>query len=90
MPTFFRGQAPDIYDSRVLDVFMNAVGLECTVKEHTHPSYIEGRVGEIFVYDQKVGVIGELHPEVLNNWEMKTPVVTLELDIEKIFKIIKP
>jgi phenylalanyl-tRNA synthetase beta chain len=69
---------------QVLDALCSALGLPCSVRECTHPSFIEGRVGEILIRRQKIGIIGELHPQVLTNWNIPLPVVGLELDGEKV------
>ncbi len=73
---------------QILDSLMNSLGIECTIKEAEHASYIEGRVGEMWVGDEKLGVIGELHPQVLDNWDVIVPVVCFELDVEKVFMLV--
>lgn len=37
----------------------------------------------------KIGSMGVLHPEVLNNFELKYPVQTLELDFDALFTHFK-
>jgi len=74
---------------QVLDSMICSLGLKVNIKEFEHSSYINGRVGEIIINDVILGVIGELHPQVLTNWDLMVPVVCLELDLEKLFKLIK-
>tara|TARA_Y100000310_G_scaffold332477_1_gene408139 strand:+ start:382 stop:2061 length:1680 start_codon:yes stop_codon:yes gene_type:complete len=78
---------------QILDALMDALNLEYKVKETEHPSFIEGRVGEVIVKSKdqeiKLGVIGELHPQVIINWELFVPVVGMELDLEKLFDAVK-
>ncbi len=74
---------------QVLDALMRALSLNMTVKESKHPSFIPGRMGEIIVNGQSVGVIGEVHPKVLENWGLVVPAVALELDLEKLFEMVK-
>lgn len=74
---------------QMLDVFMKALGVECKVKESKHPSFIDGRVAEILIKRTKVGIIGEFHPQVLVNWGIMMPVVSLELDLEKLFELVR-
>lgn len=71
---------------QVLDAMMKSLGADGVVKELAHDSFIEGRAGEIFVNDKKIGIIGELHPQVITNWQMSMPVVGFELDLEKLFR----
>jgi len=47
-----------------------------------HPSFLEGRAGRIVGEDGVVlGVIGELHPEVLEHWQITVPVVSFEINL---------
>lgn len=50
-----------------------------------HPSFLEGRAGQIVLDDgAMLGVIGELHPEVLERWQITVPVVAFEVDLTKL------
>lgn len=66
---------------QVLDALLQAVGLEGTVKESTHSSFIPGRIGKIVVNGKEAGVIGEFSPAVLTNWGLEMPAVGLEMDL---------
>lgn len=46
-----------------------------------HPSFIPGRVAEVVLDGESVGVIGELHPEVLVEHDLELPVVAFEFDV---------
>jgi phenylalanyl-tRNA synthetase beta chain len=74
---------------QVLTALMDSLGLKYSIRESLHSSFISGRAGEIVIKDVMVGFIGELAPEVLNNWELVVPVVGMELDIEKLFAVLK-
>jgi phenylalanyl-tRNA synthetase beta chain len=52
------------------------------VKETRNPSYLEGRVASISLGKKQVGVLGEVHPQVLNNFELENPVAAFEVDLE--------
>ncbi|MBI2145981.1 phenylalanine--tRNA ligase subunit beta [Candidatus Woesearchaeota archaeon] len=69
---------------QLLDALMVSLGLKAVIKESQHPSFIEGRLGTILVNGTEIGVMGEIHPAVLVNWELTVPVVALEIDLEKI------
>ncbi|MEM3574241.1 MAG: phenylalanine--tRNA ligase subunit beta [Candidatus Bathyarchaeia archaeon] len=60
-------------------------------REVRHPSFIRGRVAEIFVAGDSLGILGEIHPEVLNNFGLEYPASAFELDVSKImeFKRLK-
>ncbi len=51
-------------------------------KEEKHPSFLEGRTASIHIKGKKLGVIGEVHPEVLNNFELENPTAAFEIDLE--------
>jgi len=54
------------------------------IKATRYPSFLEGRVAAINVKNKKVGFLGEVHPEVLNNFELENPVSAFEIDLEEI------
>jgi len=57
-----------------------------TVKEIRHPSFLQGRAAAIHVKGRKIGVVGEIHPEVLNNFELENPTSAFEIDLQRITK----
>jgi phenylalanyl-tRNA synthetase beta chain len=46
-----------------------------------HPSFLTGRAGRIVIGDRTAGLLGELHPEVLEQWQIGVPAAALELDL---------
>jgi phenylalanyl-tRNA synthetase beta chain len=54
------------------------------VKESNDPRFITGRQAAIIVNGKQVGVFGEVHPQVLENWVIGIPCVAGELDLEAI------
>ncbi len=54
------------------------------IKETRHPSFLQGRVAAIYVKGRKIGVAGEIHPEVLNNFELENPTSAFEINIQRI------
>lgn len=73
---------------QVLDYLMNALGLAYSIEDTEHGSFISGRVGRVSVNGKKVAYIGELHPQVLTNFELDMPVAALELNLSDLFSII--
>ncbi|HEV8243020.1 MAG TPA: phenylalanine--tRNA ligase subunit beta [Nitrospirales bacterium] len=47
-----------------------------------HPSFMDGRVAHIMIDDKPVGLIGELHPEVLERWQITMPCSAFELALD--------
>jgi len=70
---------------QILDALFNSLGLKYQVKEITHDSYILGRVGEIIINEKSLGIIGEFHPQVLENWDLITPTVAFELNLQEVY-----
>ena len=61
--------------------FANILGLGCKILKGSHPSMIEGRCAELFLGKERVGFIGEIHPEVLLNFGIEEPVTAFEIDL---------
>lgn len=56
-------------------------GFEYELRPIDHPTYLPGRAGEVVSNGQAYGMIGEIHPEVLENWGIAVPVSVFEVDI---------
>jgi phenylalanyl-tRNA synthetase beta chain len=69
-----------------LDAFMSNFGVDWQIKETTHPSYIEGRVGKIIVAGSEVGVVGEINPSVLEAWKLENPTAAFEINLQRILE----
>ena len=52
------------------------------IKPASNSSFIEGRVATIQLRNKEIGFLGEIHPEVLNNFELENPVSGFEIDLE--------
>ena len=72
-----------------LDALLTNLGLKYDLEETSHGSFIEGRVGKIIIEGEETGLIGEIHPQVLQNWNLENPAAALELDLSKIWRYIK-
>jgi phenylalanyl-tRNA synthetase beta chain len=64
-----------------LDVLFYHLGREYRLEPVQHPSFLDGRAGRIMVGDMSVGVIGEVHPEVLERWQIGMPVVAFDVNL---------
>jgi phenylalanyl-tRNA synthetase beta chain len=72
----------DYYDMlAVLDGFMRGQKKKYRLRKVKHGSFIEGRVAEILVENKNVGMIGEINPQVLENWKLEMPVAAFEIEI---------
>jgi phenylalanyl-tRNA synthetase beta chain len=66
-----------------LDVLFYHLGKPYTLEPVPHPSFLEGRAGSIVVDGKTLGVIGEVHPEVLERWQIAVPVVAFDLNLSQ-------
>jgi phenylalanyl-tRNA synthetase beta chain len=54
------------------------------IKGVDHPSFLEGRVATLTIKRKGRGLLGEIHPQVLNNFELENPVSAFEISLEEI------
>jgi len=54
------------------------------IRETTHPSFVPGRTVKIHFKNREIGIMGEIHPQVLNNFELKNPAGAFEINLEEI------
>jgi len=56
---------------------------EYEVEESDDPRFIPGRAAAVLYNGRKIGVFGEIHPEVLENWGITVPCTAGEFDLEQ-------
>ena len=69
-----------------LDLLMFYLGCAYTLTPSSHPSFLDGRVGRIDVDGTPLGYIGEMHPEVLEQWQVLMPCAAFELELDPLSK----
>jgi len=52
-----------------------------------HPSFHPGRTAKVVKGQAELGIIGEIHPEVLSNYDIKRRVCVFEFDLKAIFEL---
>lgn len=57
------------------------------VAESNDPRFIPGRQAAVMVKGKQVGVFGEVHPQVLENWAISVPCFGGELDLEELMAL---
>ncbi len=72
-----------IFQSLMLDL-----NLDFKVMETEHPSFIEGRVARVSVNGKDIAYMGEINPEVLQNYKIEMPVSVLELNLTELFEVM--
>jgi phenylalanyl-tRNA synthetase beta chain len=66
----------------VFESLMACMNVPYELRTSDDASFIRGRAAEVLVKGKGVGLFGELHPQVLENWGLAIPTVSLELNIE--------
>jgi len=56
------------------------------IRETEHPSFLEGRTAVVYIKRERLGILGEVHPEVLNNFELENPTVAFEIYLDPLVK----
>ena len=54
------------------------------IKAAEHQSFLEGRTAAVYVRSKLIGLLGEVHPEALNNFELDNPVSAFEINLKEI------
>ncbi|MBN1165638.1 MAG: phenylalanine--tRNA ligase subunit beta [Methanospirillaceae archaeon] len=67
------------------DGLMRELGLSYTVRESYDPAFIPGRSADLLVDEREAGGFGEIHPGVLNAFDLDQPVAAVELDLRVLF-----
>jgi phenylalanyl-tRNA synthetase beta chain len=57
---------------------------EYDVAESEDPRFIPGRAAAIIYCGKQIGVFGEIHPEVLENWGITVPCIAGEIDLDEL------
>jgi len=73
---------------QVFDSLMNSLNLKYSMEETKHTSFIPGRVARIKVKGKGVAYIGEIHPAVLEKFNLSMPVACFELNLSELFKLV--
>ena len=65
-----------------LAALCDAFDADLTTPATTHPSFLDGRCAAVVVDGETVGVVGELHPEVLVAHDLELPVAAFEFRLD--------
>ncbi len=86
-------KSSDLTEARkVLDYLFRMLNINYGVVDTEHPSFIKGRVGRVEVDYKgeliKVAYIGEINPQVLNNFGIEMPTSGFELNLTELYNIL--
>lgn len=73
----------DFYDLKgIVEAALQVLGVKATVRQGSHPALHPGRTAEIVVDGQVVGIMGEVHPDVLESFDIDRRAYLAEIDLE--------
>jgi len=76
------------YLKGILEYLLAKLGMrDCEFVQVSRPSFHPGRTAAVIYKGEEIGVIGEMHPLVLQNFDIKQRTCMFELDLGKIFKL---
>ncbi len=71
----------------LVDAIGRDMGMDLDYSASTDPRFIEGRQMSIVVRGEKTGILGELHPEVITNFNLYNPIVAVEFGLGRTLEL---
>jgi phenylalanyl-tRNA synthetase beta chain len=79
----------DFYDLKgVVEALMEALHLDVTYAPAEHPSFHPGKCAAVLYGTTPLGVFGELHPLVQENYGFAAPVLAADFDLEAVMAAV--
>jgi phenylalanyl-tRNA synthetase beta chain len=69
----------------VVDALVRELGWEAAYAPIDHRTFVPGRAASVAVHGKSIGILGEVHPEVLTNFGLTYPVALAELTLQRVF-----
>lgn len=70
----------------VVESVLLSTGCSYEVEPLRVPAFIEGRAASITLDQGSVGIFGEIHPEVLDAWQIPVPVLAAEINVDPLYR----
>ena len=75
----------DFYQLKAsLNKILKVNGISLEYRQATNPSFHPGICADIYLYNRKIGVIGEIHPTIRSNFDIQDRVYIAEIDLTNI------
>ncbi len=72
--------------SSIIASLLSNLGLDYKLRRKTHTSFIPGRCAAVVLKGKEIGIIGEIHPQVLSAWGLEKPAAGFEIGLEGMFR----
>lgn len=85
------GEKDFYYLKEVINKTLNRLGIKGIeyLVEENHPTFHPGRTAKLILEGKELGIIGEVHPDVCGNYDIKTRVYLAQLDFDMIIEKTK-
>jgi len=80
------GEEPvDLFDLKgYLEAALVRLGIRARFRPTSHPVFLEGQTAAIVVDEERVGLLGQVHPRVARHFQLEGPAFLFELDLERL------
>lgn len=72
----------------ILYAFLHEFGIQFKLESSVRPYLLAGRTGEVSIDGVPVGILGEVNPTILLNFELENPAAIFELDIDGLTQLL--
>ena len=85
----FYGENDFYYLKESVEILLNRLGIHGSeyIREENNPTFHPGRTAKILLDGYQLGILGEIHMDVCENYEINQRVYVAELDFEKIIEL---
>ena len=81
----------DVFDAKgVVEAVMAELGIDWTLGDPIGRPFHPGRSGAVMVGDERIGVLGEIHPRVADRFDLTARVAVAELEVEALMRLARP
>jgi len=75
----------DFFDAKgVVEGSLNQLGLKASFEHSDDEGLYPGRGADVIVEDDRVGIVGDVHPKVAQAFELSDTVCLIEIDLDKL------
>jgi len=81
----------DVFDAKgIVEAVMAELGIDWTLGDSIGRPFHPGRSGAVMVGDERIGVLGEIHPRVADRFDLTARVAVAELEVEALMRLARP
>jgi phenylalanyl-tRNA synthetase beta chain len=80
----------DFFDAKgLIEEVFERVGADTAFRAGEEYGLLRGRTAELVAGEERIGVLGQVHPQVASQFDIETPVFLFELDVEKLLPAVR-